>query len=122
MAINSYVRVYNGNPDESYDVGPFGYGGNESAFHTPSAMNWIYKQIGIIKTKHPDSPLIKHRWSYIQDDFLGPKIDIKVEIHNIIFETFNLVSPEIHNVIDEQTTYEYPDWVKNEHSHTDENN
>ena len=120
MPTHCYVRVYNGNTEKTYDVGPFEYSGNEAAFHTASAINWIYKQIGIIKTIYPDSPLIKHKWSYIKDDFLGPKADVIVEINNIIFETFNLLSSDMHNVIDEQTTYEYPDWAKNENDRNDE--
>ncbi|GEM_PF-3488494 len=121
MTSYCYVRVHNGNTNESYDVGPFDYSGNESAFHTPSAINWIYKQIGIIKTKNPESPLIKHKWTYVKDDFFGPKADVKVEVNNITFETYTLVPPDRHNVVAEHTTYDYPDWVKHEDESSDGN-
>lgn len=121
MKNHCYIRVYDGNVNKIYDVGPFDYSGNEPFFQTESAINWIYKQIGLIKTKYPDSPLIKHKWCYVKDDFSGSKVDIRVEINNIMFETFNLLSPETHNVIDEQTTYEYPDWVKTENDDANEN-
>lgn len=121
MATPCYVRVCNGNTNESYDVGPFDYSGNDSAFHTPSAMNWIYKQIGIIQTKNPESPLIKHKWSYVKDDFFGPKADVKVEVNNITFEIFTLVQPDIHNVVEEHTTNDYPNWVINENESSDSN-
>lgn len=114
MTTPCYVKVLNKNNDESYDVGPFDFSGNELASNAASAINWIYKQIGIIKTRNPESPLIKHTWSYVRDEFLGPKANIKIEIDNIIFEIFSLVAPDRHNVIDEQTTQELPHWVKNE--------
>lgn len=121
MTTHCFVRVLDKNSDSIYDVGPFSHSGNEAFCKSESAINWIYKQIGIIKTQYPDSSLIKHNWSYIKDDFFGPKADVKVEIQNIVFETYNLLSPDTHNVINEQTTDEYPAWVKTETDRPAEN-
>jgi len=86
MAQKCYVKVYDGNTQNTYDVGPFDYSGNQVYIPTNnSAINWIYKQIGIVKTQHPEAPLIKHKWSYITDDFLDSEAHVKVEINNILF-------------------------------------
>lgn len=113
MPTHCYVKVFDGNNGKGYDIGPFANSGNDLFSSNDSAINWIYKQIGLIKVNHPDTPLIKHKWLYMKDEFLDVSADVKVEIQNITFEIFNLISPS-HNVIDELTSCEYPDWVKSE--------
>lgn len=102
MTNNCYVKVNNKTKDESYDVGPFIESGNEKFSDSESAINWIYKQIGLIKVINPDAILIKHKWNYLKDDFMGPSADIKVEIAEFTFEIFSLKDPRNHDVISEE--------------------
>jgi len=114
MKMSCYVKVHNAKEQKIYDVGPFDYSGNQAFLETSnSAINWIYKQIGIIKTHHPEAPLIKHKWSYTLDEFLGAEAEVKVEIHDISFEIFILTSPDTHNVANENMNHAYPSWVEN---------
>lgn len=122
MAQKCYVKVYDGNTQKTYDVGPFDYSGNQ--VYTPannSAINWIYKQIGIVKTQHPEAHLIKHKWSYITDAFLDSEAEVKVEINNILFEIFILTSPDTKNVINEKMHHEHPEWVENQSHDSNDN-
>ncbi|VUF53814.1 hypothetical protein HYP22_gp42 [Escherichia phage ESSI2_ev015] len=122
MATNCYVRVLDNNTKRVYDVGPFINSGNEAFSGADSAINWIYKQIGLVKIQYPESTLIKHKWDYVKDDFYGPTADVKVEISNFIFEIFKLLPADTQNVINEQITDNLPTWYKDEkESHIDEN-
>jgi len=100
MPQNCYVKVTNTLKNEFYDVGPFINSGNDQFYDSHSAINWIYKQVGLIKVNTPDANLTKHRWDYSRDE-LGNSADIKIEISDFIFEIFNLISQDSHNVINE---------------------
>lgn len=101
MSKKCYVKVINNINNESYDVGPFIYSGNDSFSESESAIDWIYKQIGLIKVNNPDATLVKHRWNYKNDDFMGISADVKIEIDGFIFEIFELVDQRIQYVINE---------------------
>ena len=88
-----------------YSVGPFEINDGFAESSKSEAVNWIYKQIGIIKTIYPDSQLIKHRWDYGVDQsafVLERKVDIKVEILGYFFEVVSLKLPNSTNVIQEE--------------------
>lgn len=122
MTSKCYVKVCDENTHKTYDVGPFDYSGNEFFLQTSnSAINWIYKQIGIIKTQHPEAHLIKHKWTYIIDELCGAEAEVKVEIQNILFEIFILISPDTHNVTNENISHKYPDWVESQNYSSNEN-
>lgn len=100
---HSYVHVTS-NTGESYDVGPFEVSGGLR--FSDGAIDWVYKQIGLIKTHNPDASLIKHRWNYSEktDGIFGGEntiVDIKVEIAGFFFETHPLKSQKYMQVIDE---------------------
>ncbi|MDN0106256.1 hypothetical protein QVN76_05050 [Yersinia rochesterensis] len=101
MTQNCYVKVTNNSKNEFYDVGPFINSGSQLFSESECAINWIYKQIGLIKVEYPEANLVKHRWCYLKDDFTGPFADIKVEISDFTFEIFTLVDYKYHNVISE---------------------
>jgi hypothetical protein len=88
----------------AYDVGPFEASGG--AFRmADSAIDWVYKQIGLLKSKYPDAILIKHRWNY-KAEGRGPFgdeaiVDIRVEIAGFTFEIVPLRTPKYTNVIEE---------------------
>jgi hypothetical protein len=98
----SYVHVTS-SAGESYDVGPFEVSGGLR--FGDGAIDWIYKQIGLIKTQHPDASLIKHRWNYSEKSggLFGESaiVDIKVEIAGFFFEIHPLKTPKYAQVIDE---------------------
>lgn len=98
-----YVHV-SGNNETSYDVGPFENSGGIR--FSEGAIDWIYKQIGILKSKFPESVLIKHRWNYKAKGagVFGEEavVDIKVEIAGFSFEIVPLKNPSYANVIEEQ--------------------
>ena len=98
-----YVRVSENN-ESSYDVGPFEVSGGLR--FSEGAIDWIYKQIGILKSKFPESVLIKHRWNYKEKGagVFGDEavVDIKVEIAGFSFEIVPLKHPSYANVIEEQ--------------------
>ncbi|MDT7849435.1 hypothetical protein Q9292_07420 [Methylophilus sp. VKM B-3414] len=100
----SYVHVTS-SAGESYDVGPFEVSGALRFSDSDAAIDWIYKQIGLIKIQHPDASLIKHRWKYSQKSggIFGEDavVDIKVEIAEFFFEIHPLKTPKYANVIDE---------------------
>ena len=100
MSEKCFVKVSNNSNHTFYEVGPFEYSGNQIFNESNSAINWIYKQIGIIKTQSNDAELIKHKWNYNKNDFESTA-EIKVEIGNFIFETVILIDPQYHNVINE---------------------
>ncbi len=56
-----YVHVSKNN-EVSFDVGPFEVSGGVR--FCEGAIDWIYKQIGILKSQFPDAVLIRHRWDY----------------------------------------------------------
>lgn len=101
MSQHCYVRVKDNIKNENYDVGPFSHSGNESFSESESAITWIYKQIGLIKIQTPDATLIKHRWNYTNEPFLGPKADVLIEIGDFNFEIINLVNYKYYNVLSE---------------------
>ena len=98
-----YVHVSENN-ETSYDVGPFEVSGGLR--FSEGAIDWIYKQIGILKSKFPDSVLIKHRWNYKEKGagVFGDEavVDIKVEIAGFSLEIVPLKHPGYANVIEEQ--------------------
>ncbi|HBL7013942.1 hypothetical protein [Serratia marcescens] len=104
MSQHCYVRVNNNIKNETYDVGPFNYSGNESCFESDSAISWIYKQIGLIKIQNPEAVLIKHRWNYTNDSFWGVKADVLIEIDCFSFEIINLAYYKHHDVLSELIT------------------
>lgn len=108
-----YVKIINSKDNSSYDVGPFQNSGSLIFSENKTAIDWIYKQLGLIKTMQPDAMLIKHRWIYKQDDATRASADIKVELGDFIFEIFNLESVDYKNVvcelIEDQNTM--PSWV-----------
>jgi len=87
----------------SYDVGPFDVSGGPR--FSDGAIDWIYKQIGLLKSKYPNAELIKHKWDYRNSGsgFLGEEavVDINVEIAGFTFEIVPLKSPSSSRVIDE---------------------
>lgn len=98
-----YVHVSE-NGRDSYDVGPFEVSGGRR--FSDGAIDWIYKQIGILKSKFPESILKKHRWNYKEEssDIFGDEavVDISVEIAGFSFEIVPLKNPHYANVIEEQ--------------------
>lgn len=104
MTDNCYVRVTNNTKQEYYDIGPFSHSGNEPFSELESAINWVYRQIGLIKVQTPDAKLIKHRWNYDAETFFGSKADIYVEIGDFAFEIINLIDSKYYNVIEELFT------------------
>ena len=98
-----YVHVSE-NIETSYDVGPFEVSGGRR--FSQGAIDWIYKQIGILKSKFPESVLIKHRWNYKEmgAGVFGDEavVEIKVEIAWFSFEIVPLKHPGYANVIEEQ--------------------
>jgi|GEM_PF-3927979 len=76
----------------AYDVGPFDVAGGLRS--SDGAIDWVYKQIGLLKSHFPEAILIKHRWNYKETGFtlLADKttVDIKVEIGGFTFEILPL--------------------------------
>lgn len=97
-----YVHV-SLNDGSSYDVGPFEVSGGLR--FSDGAIDWIYKQVGLLKSKFPDASLIKHRWNYIEkgNGIFGDEaiVDIKVEIAGFTFEIVPLKHPRYANVVSE---------------------
>lgn len=98
-----YVHVSVEN-EVGYDVGPFDISGG--CRFSDGAIDWIYKQIGILKSKFPESVLVKHRWNYKAKGagVFGNEavVDIKVELAGFTFEIVPLKTPTHTNVIEEQ--------------------
>lgn len=95
---HSYVRVLS--PEGAYDVGPFEFSGGNR--WSDGAVDWLYKQIGLLKTKFIDASLVKHRWNYQEGDFLQvATVDIKVEIAGYTFEILPLKNPKYADVVQE---------------------
>ena len=97
-----YVHVTSSNC-ESYDVGPFEVSGG-LAFDN-GAIDWIYKQIGLIKIQHPEAVLIKHQWNYKEksNDIFGEEavVEVNIEIAGFSFVIHQLKTAKYTQVIDE---------------------
>lgn len=98
-----YVHVSESN-EFSYDVGPFEVSGGQR--FCEGAIDWVYKQIGILKSKFPESVLVKHRWNYKEQGagVFGDEavVDIKVELAGYSFEIVALKHPGCFNVVEEE--------------------
>lgn len=98
----TYYFVNVQEPDgKQYDVGPFPEG-IDPFKHGSAAIDWIYRQVGILKVNEPNESLIKHEWYYKERDsgFSNPEVRVKVEISGYLFEIHELQSPSFKNVID----------------------
>lgn len=97
-----YVQVST-DDGSSYNVGPFDVSGGLR--FSDGAIDWIYKQIGLLKSKFPDASLIKHHWDYKEKEagVFGDEavVDVKVEIAGFTFEIIPLKHPKYTNVIEE---------------------
>jgi hypothetical protein len=87
--------------EESYYAGPFAHAKADFA-NGDSAIDWIYRQIGILKAANPDSHLVKHAWEFIERDggFFDARPNIRVEVGSIVMEVLTLASPGYTNVLD----------------------
>ena len=100
------VRVFE-NGEFAFDVGCFA--------DVDAVFNWIYRQVGILKTHHPDEPLRKIRWRYVKNvGFLeNPVADVKVELGQFGFEVFVLRPPQYTNVVEELVeSRALPEWAE----------
>ena len=98
---NYYVHVTEASGG-SYDVGPFEESG-DGFTHGKAAIDWLYRQIGLIKTSFPKEELVKHKWHYkeAKDMFASPIVEIEVEIAGYKLSIKSLNHPAYKNVIDE---------------------
>lgn len=96
-----YVKVNNPAGDEYY-VGPFEEAGDSFSFGR-AAIDWLYRQIGLLKTANPDAKLVKNKWHYQEraSGFERPVVEVSVEIANFNFEIKELRPPAFTNVIQE---------------------
>lgn len=86
-----YVHVTEPEGSE-YDIGPFddvlGFISNDD-----TAIEWIYKQIGMLKIVTDSSELIKHKWNYTRPEssFADPIVEIDVEMcgYRLVVKTLN---------------------------------
>ncbi|WP_038051358.1 hypothetical protein [Thioalkalivibrio sp. ALJ1] len=96
-----YVEVNEPEGGEYY-VGPFGEAG-DSFSHGRAAIDWVYRQVGLLKVANPDAELVKHRWHYQESEhgFDDPTVEIAVEIAGYRMEIKSLRPPAFCNVIEE---------------------
>ena len=89
---------------ESIDVGPF-ESQSEFLFERNGAIDWIYLQIGMLKTRFHDAVLVKHRWNYREGGTAlfshTAVVDVKVEIAGFTFETVQLKAPNFAHVVEQ---------------------
>ena len=101
---NTHYYVQVSEPSGSkYDVGPFAEAG-DSFSYGKAAIDWIYRQIGLLKTAHPDAELVKHKWHYRERDngFSDPAVEIEIELAGFKLEIKALKPPSFQNVIEER--------------------
>jgi len=96
-----YVHVIEPSGDD-YDVGPFEESGHGFTYGK-AAIDYLYRQIGLLKTAYPEDKLIKHMWHYkeAKDAFANPLVEIDVEIAKYRLSIKSLNPPAYKNVIDE---------------------
>jgi len=79
----------------TYAVGPFASAGG--IYCRDSAMAWIYRQIGLLKTHFPETPLHKLRWIYRESGFSlqadATEVDIAVSIAGYTLEVGTVEAP-----------------------------
>ncbi len=93
----------------AFEVGPFDLAGGLRG--SGSAMDWLYRQLGLLMTHFPDARLIKHRWEYRESGFclLADQtfVDVKLELAGFVFELLPIEGdtplrpPHTTDVIDE---------------------
>lgn len=96
-----YVKV-NAPDGGEYYVGPFEDAGDSFSYGS-AAIDWLYRQIGLLKTAYPDAKLVKHKWRYQEKahGFDRPVVEVSVEIADFFFEIRELRAPSFTNVIQE---------------------
>ena len=102
------IRVYE-DGEFSYDVGSFR--------DADSTLGWLYRQVGILKSHHPNEPLKKIRWRYQTDvgAFEDPVVDVKVELAGYGFEVFPLRPPAYTSVVKElMDPAPLPSWAESD--------
>jgi hypothetical protein len=106
-----YVRVVSA--DGTYDVGPFSESGIDFSREN-SAVGWICKQIGFLKTQNESAQLIKHKWAAVQEEsgFFPPVVEVKAEIAGFVFEVFEMKPPESTSVIETTLEKKYVEAAK----------
>lgn len=71
-----------------WDVGPFSRAGGLGA--PDSAVAWIYRQIGLLMTHHPQAELEKERWQYRESGFAllpdSVEVDVRLRIAGVVLE------------------------------------
>jgi hypothetical protein len=109
---NYFVRVYQ-DGQFSYDVGPFDTLDGEFS-DTLGAMEWLYQQIGLLKTHYPTEELKKEHWKYQKKDVFTDDIaKIKVHLATYSFEIFPLKPANYAQVVNELVDEKkLPEWAK----------
>jgi hypothetical protein len=79
MSNRCYVHVSTPSGEE-YDVGPFDDVKRFIPGEETTAIDWIYKQIGMIVVADPDSRLIKHSWSCPEKESYRTEPNCKVRL------------------------------------------
>lgn len=101
-----YVQV--NEPDSSeYYVGPFEEGG-DSFSHGRAAIDWVYRQVGLLKVAYPDAQLIKDKWHYQESahGFEDPTVEVALVIAGYRMEIKILHPPAFKNLIQEEIAKE----------------
>jgi len=109
-----FVRVCKNN-ELFRDVGPFDRV-TQGIGDTIGALDWIYHQIGLLKTHYPKQELKKELWKYqkSKDVCSEPEVKIKLNIAEFSFELFKLSKPQFSNVVGELIEEpELPKWARN---------
>ncbi|OOC49849.1 hypothetical protein B0684_04030 [Thioalkalivibrio versutus] len=93
-----YVQVQDPVGEEYY-VGPFAESGGGFSVGR-SAIDWVYKQVGVIMVADPNAELVKHRWHVKENEnfFDGPTVDVVVEIAGYCMEVKSLRPPAFTNI------------------------
>jgi hypothetical protein len=110
-----FVRVYQ-DGEFSYDVGPFD-SLNGKFSEKLGAMEWLYQQIGLLKTHYPTEELRKESWKYQKKEGFFEDYIAKIMVHlaNYSFEIFPLKPATFANVVDELIEEKnLPEWAKDQ--------
>lgn len=96
-----YVKINKPDNSEHY-IGPFKEEHDSFSYARP-VIDWIYRQVGLLKIANPSAELIKHKWHYQEQNggFDPPIVEIALEVAGYHMEIKTLQPFDSYNIITE---------------------